>query len=153
MLWACQQERRNEMDTNPTVWLLWMVTVRTERKTKRKEKARQPQRRWRYDTRQRSCQKTSKQAWKHCQRRHRILWRLMGRLFLNRFFLKLHNEEIFQGTAVTFTLLPPFPKHDKQMKEPSKGWCKLGYPLSFYLPSPHTSLLCSFPTTWLKFAP
>lgn len=39
------------------------------------------------------------------------------------------------------------------MKEPSEGRCRLYSPLSFYLPSPHTSLLCSSPTTWLKSAP
>lgn len=37
------------MDGNPaTVWFLWMVTERTERKKKRKGKATQPQRRQRY---------------------------------------------------------------------------------------------------------
>lgn len=40
---------------------------------------------------------------------------------------------------------PPFPKHGKQLDEPKEGCCRLGSPLSFYLPSPHTSLLRSFP--------
>lgn len=39
------------------------------------------------------------------------------------------------------------------MTEPSEGRCRLGSPLSFYLPSPHTSLPRSSLATWLKSAP
>lgn len=48
--------------------------------------------------------------------------------------------------------LPPFPKHDKHKTEPKKGRCRLCSPLSFYLPSPLSSLPCSSPTTWLTCA-
>lgn len=79
-----------------------------------------------------------------------------GKIVCMFFFFLLHNEGIVQGIALTFTFAPSFfPKHDKHMKEPSKGRCRLCSPLSFYLPSPHASslLLRSTPTTWLKSAP
>lgn len=99
--------------------------------------------------------KTSKQAWKHCPRRHCILRRRMRRMFVGRFFFFLSStpRRYFKELLLPLHSLPPFPKHDKQMKEPSKGRWRLGSPLSFYLPSPHTSLLRSSPTTWLKSAP
>lgn len=72
----------------------------------------------------------------------------MGRLFVS-CFLKLKNEEMFQGIALLHSL-PPFPKawFDRVTRE---GECTRRSPLFLpplipHLPSTH------FPTTWLKSA-
>lgn len=75
----------------------------------------------------------------------------MGRLFLSKsfffffFFSKApHGGDNFKELLLPLHSLPPFPKHDKQMKEPiAKGGVDF-FPLSFYLPSPHTSLPRSY---------
>lgn len=149
MLWTCLWERLNEMDGNPaTVWFLflWMVT---EREKKRKVKATQPQRRWR-DVHGNEAAKNLKTSLKTLSTKALHTTTYDEKIV---FFLSSTTRRYFKELLLPLHSLPPFPKHDKQMKEPSKGRCRLGSPLSFYLPSPHTSILSSSPMTWLKSAP
>lgn len=146
------QERLDEMDGNPaTVWFLWMVTERTERKKKEERKSYTASKETKIHTWKWSCQKPQNKLENIIPRRNCILRTRMERLFF--FFKAPMTRRYFKELLLPLHSLPPFPKHDKQMKEPSEGRCRLGSPLSFYLPSPHTSLLRSSPTTWLKSAP
>lgn len=52
------------------------------------------------------------------------------------FFKSSATRSYFKELLLPLHSLPLFPKHGKQMKEPSEGRCRLGSPLSFYLPSP-----------------
>lgn len=147
------QERLDEMDGNPaTVWFLWMVTERTERKKKRGKEKLHSLKGDKDTYMEMELPKTSKQAWKHYSKKELHTTDTYGKIVF--FFFKAPmTRRYFKELLLPLHSLPPFPKHDKQMKEPSEGRCRLGSPLSFYLPSPHTSLLRSSPTTWLKSSP
>lgn len=58
--------------------------------------------------------------------------KIVSRFLLKRSTTRSHFKELL----LPLHSLPPFPKHGKQTKEPSEGQCRLGSPLSFYLPSP-----------------
>lgn len=68
-----------------------------------------------------------------------------GKIVSKLFFLSSTTRTYFKELLLPLHSLPPFPKHDKQTKEPSEGWCRLGYPLSFYLPSPQTPPFFALP--------
>lgn len=132
------------MDGNPaTVWFfLWMVTERKKRGKLKSYTASKEMKTW-----QRSCQKPQNKlenivregiayydVWEDCL-----------------YFLSSTTRRYFKELLLPLHSLPPFPKHDKQMKEPSEGRCRL---LSLSTsPHPNTSLLRSSPTTWLESAP
>lgn len=131
------------METLPQCdfFFLWMVTERTEKEREKKNEGKEKLHSLKgdedtYMAKELPKKKTSKQAWKHCPRRRCILWRPMGRLFLSPFLKSSTTRRYFKELLLPLLSLPPFPKHDKQMKEPREGRCRLGSPLSFYLPSP-----------------
>ena len=138
---------------------LWADRER-KRKKKGKGKSYTASKEMKIHTWQRSCQKTSKRSLKTLSEKHtaETHGKIVPKSFFFFFFFKCSaTRRYFKELLLPLHSLPPFPKHDEQMKEPREGWCRLGSPLSFYLPSPHTSLPHSPspppPTAWLKSAP
>lgn len=133
------------METLPQCdFFLFFVSGQREKK-KEKGKSYTASKEMKIHTWQRSCQKTSKTSLKTLSEKHTA--ETCGKIVPKSFFFKKYSttRRYFKELLLPLHSLPPFPKHDEQMKEPREGWCRLGSPLSFYLPSPHTSLLHSLP--------
>lgn len=101
------------MDGNPaTVWCFF-VNGRGQRETRGKEKATQPQRtRIHGDgaAKKKTKKKNLNTSLKTLSRKASHTTETYGKIVCKLFFLQLHNEEIFQGIALTFTFTPSFSK-------------------------------------------
>lgn len=99
----------NEMDGNPaTVWFFSLFCFffvngnREDREKKEERKSYTASKEMKIHTWQRSCQKTSKQAWKHCPRRRCISQRRMGRWFVSPFFKAPRRGDISRNSCYLY---------------------------------------------------
>lgn len=137
------------METLPQCDFIWMVTEREEEEKKEERKSYTASKGKKIRMAMELPKETSNQAWKTLSSEALYTTETYGKFVscLLLFFKRTTTRRYFKELLLPFHSLPPFPKHDEQVKEPCKGRCRLGSPLSFYLPSPHASLLKLLPPT------